>query len=187
MYFIKNLRKNQKEEAHQRSEDVVGVGAAMVATPEWSGALEARDIRSCSRLRPWGNRHHRRDEPRAADVLDDPHDSRDTPRTRGRGRRDSPASLARYTASRDRSRAVLRTHDQPSTERYTWFLPPQSVSGLGFLRHSNQENLISKLLCRRETGQNSQRTNSNYCLHHSIYGAISQAQQKIGISAVFMA
>lgn len=153
---MKNIEINQKEEAHQRSEDMVGIGAAMVvATQEGSRAPEARGNRPCSRLRPWGNRHRRRDELRAAGALDDPHDSRDTPRMRDTGRRDSPASLARCTASRDRSLAMLRRHGRPSTERCTWFLPPQSVLGLEFLRHNNQESDVSKLLCRRKTGQNS--------------------------------
>src|SRR3989344_6635289 len=34
--------------------------------------------------------------------------------------------------------------------------PPLAVWGWGFLRHNNRENRISRLLCRRKIGQNSQ-------------------------------
>ena len=63
---------------------------------------------------------------------------------------------------------------------------PPFVVGVEFLRHSNQENKISKLLCRRKIGQNSQGTTLTYCDKCSISVLFCQAKQKISISAVYV-
>jgi len=54
-----------------------------------------------------------------------------------------------------------------------------------FLRHSNQENKISKLLCRRKIGQNSQGTTLTYCDKYSISVLFCQVQTKNQHFAVF--
>ena len=64
--------------------------------------------------------------------------------------------------------------------------PPFMVCGLGFLRHNNQENQISKLLCRRKIDRYLQSSTLIYCLESSIFHLSCQAQQKISISAVLL-